>query len=226
MSGAISGDRSRARLEHGDVRVGIDTDVAGDAEAATDDVGWLEVGRRDERARGGEGIRAPGSDGENSVVGLDDVSGAGDDEAVLAVDDDEQRLEPAEHAVAAPVLRELDGGARQVARVALELLLELLEEGERVGRGSGEAGEQLAAAEGANLVRVRLHDGLADGHLPIAPESDLAVAAHGEDGRGADARKRAVHPRKILSRTSSCGVAADSANSVAALGLVVAAARV
>ena len=62
------------------------------------------------------------------------------------VGDDEQRLEPAQHAVAAPVLGELDGGAREVARVALELLLELLEERERVGGRAGEAGEQLAAA--------------------------------------------------------------------------------
>ena len=70
-----------------------------------------------------------------------------DDEAVLAVGDDEQRLEPAQHAVAAPVLGQLDRGARQVAGIALELLLELLEQRERVGRGAGEAGERACRRE-------------------------------------------------------------------------------
>ena len=65
---------------------------------------------------------------------------------MLASCDDEQRLEPAQHAVASPVLGKLDGRARKVVRdTRFELLLEFLEEGERVGRGAGEADEQLAA---------------------------------------------------------------------------------
>ena len=54
----------------------------------------------------------------------------------------EQRLEPPQHAVAAPVLGQLHGRAREVARIALELLLELLEQREGVGGGAGETGER------------------------------------------------------------------------------------
>ena len=148
--------------------------------------GAASFGVGHQRARGGERVRAAGADGEDAVVGLDDVAGAGDDEAVLLVDDDEQRLEPAEHAVAAPVLGQLDRGAREVVRIALELLLELLEEREGVGRGAGEAGEHLAAAQRAHLLRVRLHDRLADGHLTVAADRDAAIAADGEDGGGVE----------------------------------------
>jgi hypothetical protein len=55
----------------------------------------------------------------------------------------QHRLEAAQHAVGAPVLGELDGGAHQVALVLLELGLEALEQRERVGRGAGEAGQHL-----------------------------------------------------------------------------------
>ena len=111
---------------------------------------------------------------------------------MLLVGDDEQRLEPAQHAVAAPVLGQLDGGARHVAGIALELLLELLEQRHRVGGGAGEPGDDLAAADHAHLLRVRLHHGVADRDLPVAADGDLAVAPNGEDGRRADARERIV----------------------------------
>ena len=101
----------------------------------------------DERARGGERVRPAGADREDAVVRLDQLAGAGDDEAVLLVGDDEQRLEAAQHAVAAPILRQLHGRARHVAGIALELLLELLEQRHGVGGGAGETGEDLAAAK-------------------------------------------------------------------------------
>jgi hypothetical protein len=49
------------------------------------------------------------------------------------VGDGEHRLEPAQDAVGAPVLGELDGRADQVALVLVELGLEALEQGEGVG---------------------------------------------------------------------------------------------
>ena len=65
----------------------------------------------------------------------------------------QQRLEAAQVAIAAPVLRELDRGAREVAEL-LELAFEALEQRERVGRAAGEPAEHLAIAErGAPCVR-------------------------------------------------------------------------
>ena len=62
---------------------------------------------------------------------------------LLVVGDDEQGLEPAEEAVGAPVLAQLDAGAGEVLLVLLELGLEALEEREGVGGAAGEAGEDL-----------------------------------------------------------------------------------
>jgi hypothetical protein len=54
------------------------------------------------------------------------------------IGDAQHRLEPAQHAVGAPVLGQLHGGAGQVALVLLELALEALEQREGIGGGAGE----------------------------------------------------------------------------------------
>ena len=109
-------------------------------------VARVELGVLDQRARRGLRERAAGADGHHVVLGLDDVAVAGDHEQVLRVAHQQQRLEAAQVAIAAPVLRELDRGARQVAEL-LELAFEALEQRERIGRAAGEAAEHLAVAE-------------------------------------------------------------------------------
>src|SRR5688572_29351907 len=154
-----------------------------------------------QRASGGESEGATGADGEDAVIGLDDITGAREDEAVLLIDDGEQGLEPPKHAVTSPVLGELDGGTRKVFGEALQLLLEALEERERVGGRAREAREHLAALEGSDLQRVRFHYRFADAHLTVAAQGDAAVAAHGEDRGGADTWSLR-HVRKIVGRTT------------------------
>src|SRR5438128_11248433 len=88
-----------------------------------------------------------------------------------------------EHPIGPPVLRELDRRPRQVARVALELLLELFEQRERVRRGAGEPGEDLPALERAHLVGVGLHHRVADRDLAVAAQGHVAVTAHAQNGR-------------------------------------------
>jgi hypothetical protein len=80
--------------------------------------------------RPGRGQRevAAAADRAESVLGLDHVAGAGDDERRLAVGHHEQRLEPAEEAVRAPVLGQLHRRTAEVAVHLAELLLEALEE--------------------------------------------------------------------------------------------------
>ena len=75
-----------------------------------------EPGDREQRARGGEGVVAAGADRHDAVVGLDQLARAAQEEAVLQVGHDQQRLEPAEDPVAPPVLGQLDRGAREVGR--------------------------------------------------------------------------------------------------------------
>src|SRR5687768_18352974 len=96
-----------ARLEHGDVRVGVNTDLGGDLETLAHDLARRELGVLEERASRGHRVRAARSDREDAIVGLDDVAGSGNYEPVLTIGDGEQSVEPAQNAVAAPILRQL-----------------------------------------------------------------------------------------------------------------------
>ena len=89
----------------------------------------------------------------------------------------QHRLQPAQHAVGAPVLGEFDGGAHQVALVLLELGLEALEQREGVGGGAGKAGQHLVAVELAHLARAGLDDDVAQRHLAVAAQGDAVGGA-------------------------------------------------
>src|SRR5690606_33133090 len=61
------------------------------------------------------------------------------------------------------------------------------EQGEGVGGGTGETGNDLAvAAEAADLAGVGLHHRVAEGDLAVAGDGDAAVAAHRDDGGGVE----------------------------------------
>ena len=96
------------------------------------------------RARGGgQRVRAARADRDDAVVRLDEVAGARQQERRLRVRDDQHRLETAQHAVGAPVLRELDGRPLEIAAILFELRLE----------SANSANE--SAAEPANPARMR-----------------------------------------------------------------------
>src|SRR6185295_12780928 len=83
-------------------------------------------------------------------------------------------------------LGQLHGRAGHVRGETLELLFELLEKGHGVGGGTGEAGEDFPAAHRAHLLRMGLHDRVADGYLAVAAKGDLVAAADRENGGGVD----------------------------------------
>jgi hypothetical protein len=66
--------------------------------------------------------------------------------------------------------------------VLLQLGLEALEQGEGVGRGTREAGEDAVLVQAPDLARGGLDDDVAEGHLAVAAHGDAFAAAHGEDG--------------------------------------------
>ena len=138
---------------------------------------------------------------------------AGGDAAAVAADlapvrvgrPEQQRLELPEHAVRAPLLRELDSGALQVAIIRLELALEFLEEREGIRHGASEPREDLVVIERAHLARVRLHDRmLAERDLPVAGDGRLAILAHGDDGRRVKLRVHDAVTPLILHEMSLC----------------------
>ena len=103
--------------------------------------------------------------------------------AVCLVGDDQHRLEAAQIAVGAPVLGQFDASARELAGILLELGLEPFEQGEGVGGRAGEAGDDVALGEAANLARVGFDDRLAHADLAVAADDDLSALAHHQDGR-------------------------------------------
>ena len=119
----------------------------------------------------------------SAVLGLEHVAGAGEHQRDLAVGHRHHRLQPAQIAVGAPVLGELDAGAGQLAGVALQLGFQPLQQGEGVGGAAGEAGDDVAAAELAHLLGVGLDHGLAEADLAVAGHGHLGALADGEDGR-------------------------------------------
>ena len=114
---------------------------------------------------------------------FDHVAVARDHERVTCIGHQQQRFEAAQAAIAAPVLGEFDRRARQVA-VLLQFRFEALEQRERIGGATGEAGDDRAVVQPAHLARIAFHDGVAEGDLAVAAHGDAAVAADAED-RGA-----------------------------------------
>src|SRR5690606_1889323 len=56
--------------------------------------------------------------------------------------------------------------------------------GEGIGRGAGEAGQDLVVVQAADLAGRALDDDVAQGDLAIAAQRDAVAAAHADDGGG------------------------------------------
>jgi len=85
------------------------------------------------------------------------ITGNGDvlepEHGIVAIGDRQHRLQPTQDAIRAPVFGELDGGAQQIALMLLELGLEALEQGERVGSAARETREQPFVVKAPDFTR-------------------------------------------------------------------------
>ena len=104
----------------------------------------------------------------------------------------QQRFEAPQRAVRAPVLGELDRGAREVA-VLLQLALEALEQREGIRGAAGKSREHLVVVQAAHFAGIALHDGVADRDLAVAAHGHGAVAAHREDRRAVRVESGIAH---------------------------------
>ena len=136
----------------------------------------------DQRAGGGQGVVAARADGGDAASGSSTSPTPVTVKIARLVGDDQHGLQPAQIAVGAPVLGQVDAGAGQLLGILLQLGLQPLDQGEGVGGGAGEAGQHLAAGQAAHLAGVALDDGLAHGDLAVAGDDGRAALAHGQDG--------------------------------------------
>ncbi len=111
---------------------------------------------------------------------------------LVGVRDAEQRLQPAQAAVGAPVLGQFDGGAGEVAEF-FQFPLESFEQGEGVRGAAGKAGEHFPVVQAPHFAGIGLHHALAQGDLPVAAHRDPAVTPHGENRRAIDSLGIVIH---------------------------------
>ena len=88
--------------------------------------------------------------------------------------------------VGAPVFREFDSGATEVAVILLQLGLETAEQSESVGGRTGKSGKNFLLIEPADLLGAVFDDGLAQCDLAVASHDHLSLTANAEDRGGAD----------------------------------------
>ena len=101
--------------------VGEHADIRGDMQRLFGDFVRGKIGVLLEGARGGHRIVAAGTDGRNAVVRLDNLARAGDDHQRFAAGDNQHRFQLTHGLVAAPFLRQLNGGALQIAGKLFQL---------------------------------------------------------------------------------------------------------
>jgi len=110
----------------------------------------------------------------------------------LRVGDGHHRLEPAQIAVGAPILGELDAGAGELAWMRSSLPSSRSKRAKASAGGTGEAGDDGAGAEAAQLPGVGLDDGIAHRDLAVAGDDDLAALAQADDRRAVPDRADAL----------------------------------
>src|SRR4029453_10660174 len=152
----------------------------------------VQVGVGDERAGGGQRVGAARADADQAVVRLDDVARSRHDERVLAIGHRQERLQPPQDTVGAPILGQLHRRPRQVTPMLLELRLEAGEEGERIGGGPGEARHHTVLVELADFPCAGLDDGRADRDLAVAGDRHLTPVTDRDDRSGREAPRRRV----------------------------------
>src|SRR6516162_9982157 len=150
-----------SELFHGDVAVGKDADVRGNLHGLAHD--RLGIERTiDQRASGGERVVAPGTDSHDAGLGFQHITGAGEQQRDLRIGDDHHRFQPAQIAIGAPVLRQLDRGAGELPGILLELGFQPLEQRKGVRRGACKSADDVALAEAADLFGIGLDHRLTD----------------------------------------------------------------
>src|SRR5690606_201373 len=92
---------SAAAIEFFDsaVVIGVDADIAGDGEAAFDNIARRQFGAVEQGARSGLCKGSAGADGDQIVFRFDDIAVAGDDQRRGFIGDSEQGFQPAQRAL-------------------------------------------------------------------------------------------------------------------------------
>ena len=152
----------------------------------------LEIGVFHERARGSGGIASAGADGGDRLIGIDDITRAGDEKGLAFVGDDEQRFKVAEASCrcASPwrAQRRRDSGFLRTAPAWFRSARR-----ERMRRRSiRQSRREFFLIEAANLLGRVLED--------VVAERDLPIGGHHHQPRCGARRLRLLTEFEIVGR--------------------------
>src|SRR5215207_7458540 len=150
-----------------EVRVGINADVGGDNHRLLRDLPCRQWAVPGQRLRGTHCKRSSRSDGDNPIIGFDEVASTGEKKGRLSVGDDHHCFETPEQPVRSPVARQLHGRPLEIAAVLFELRFKAREQRKRIGGRPGEAGEDALVVEATDLAGAVFHDGVAERDLAV-----------------------------------------------------------
>ena len=123
-------------------------------------------------------------DGDNAVVGFDDLTAAGNDQQVFLVGHQKHRFEFLQNLIGAPFLHQFHRGAHQIAPIFVELAFKFIKERESVGHSAGKAGNDLTVIQAAHFAGAVFHDHrIAHRDLTVAGHGGFAVLRHTDDRR-------------------------------------------
>ena len=129
-------------------------------------------------ARCGKRICAARADADDAVVGLDQISVAGNQERVLIVGDNHHRFEMTQRPIRSPVFREFDGRSAEIAVKLLELRFESWKTGEtESAEDPAKPARILSLYSRRIFLRAVLDDRIAESHLAVAGNSDFSLLA-------------------------------------------------
>ena len=124
------------------------------------------------------------ADRDDSVIRLDDLARSRNNQGLFPAEDSEKSLELPEIFVRAPELCQLDRSPEKIAVILLQLILEPFKERERIRRGAGETGENRVVVNLPDFPCRLLHDGIANGNLPVGADYGFPFVTKTDDGRG------------------------------------------
>lgn len=160
-----------------------DADVGRDLHGAFGDFLGAHAGIGGDKAPGrGQGVGSSGPDGDDAVIGFDDVAVAAEQEYMLPVGYSDNGLEFLKDLVGTPFFGEFHRGARQIAGEFIDLAFKQFVQGEGIGGGAGEAGQDTTVVHDTDLGGPRLHDGVIESDLTVAGHGGLAVVDESDYG--------------------------------------------
>ena len=136
-----------------------------------------------QRLGGRQRVRASRPDGDDPVVRLDQIAVARQEERQPDVHHDEHGLEASQHAVGAPVFRELDGGPLEIAAILFELGFEAREQCKGVRGRAREPSQDAIVVQLADLASGLLDHGVAEGDLTVARHDGFVTMPNRQDRR-------------------------------------------